>query len=58
VDNVCSGWSHTIWLVEGKVYSWGRNNFGQLGRLVGPNQTGEDCRVKIDEEILIIESGT
>lgn len=58
VDDVCSGWSHTIWLVGGKVYSWGRNNFGQLGRLVGPNQTGEDCRVNIDEEILIIESGT
>lgn len=39
------------------MYSWGRNNFGQLGRL-GPNQTGEDSRVNIDEEILIIESGT
>uniref|UniRef100_A0A3B1J6S1 Secretion regulating guanine nucleotide exchange factor n=1 Tax=Astyanax mexicanus TaxID=7994 RepID=A0A3B1J6S1_ASTMX len=33
VSAVCSGWTHVIAQTEsGKVYTWGRANYGQLGR--------------------------
>ena len=32
VTAVAAGWSHTLALdSEGKVWAWGRNNYGQLG---------------------------
>ncbi|XP_061532057.1 secretion-regulating guanine nucleotide exchange factor isoform X1 [Phycodurus eques] len=33
VVNVCSGWTHVIAQTEsGRVFTWGRRNYGQLGR--------------------------
>ncbi|XP_057691823.1 secretion-regulating guanine nucleotide exchange factor isoform X2 [Corythoichthys intestinalis] len=40
VVNVWSGWTHVIAQTErGRVFTWGRGNYGQLGRLLadGPN---------------------
>nr|CDS25412.1 secretion regulating guanine nucleotide exchange [Hymenolepis microstoma] len=35
IIDVQSGWSHILALTEsGKVYSWGRSDFGQLGRTI------------------------
>lgn len=40
IINVWSGWTHTVVQTEtGRVFTWGRGNYGQLGRMVSSNQS-------------------
>lgn len=44
VTNIWSGWTHILAQTEnGDIYSWGRNDYGQLGRTLGTAQ-GYDPR--------------
>uniref|UniRef100_A0A8C6UVL3 Secretion regulating guanine nucleotide exchange factor n=1 Tax=Neogobius melanostomus TaxID=47308 RepID=A0A8C6UVL3_9GOBI len=42
ITNVWSGWTHTVVQTEsGRVFTWGRGNYGQLGRVISANQNSE-----------------
>ncbi|XP_015256563.1 PREDICTED: LOW QUALITY PROTEIN: secretion-regulating guanine nucleotide exchange factor-like, partial [Cyprinodon variegatus] len=42
VINVCSGWTHVVAQTEsGRVLTWGRGDYGQLGRPPSVNQNAE-----------------
>lgn len=42
IVSVWSGWTHTVVQTEtGKVFTWGRGNYGQLGRVASANQNSE-----------------
>ncbi|KAJ0069160.1 hypothetical protein NL108_003080, partial [Boleophthalmus pectinirostris] len=42
VTNVWSGWTHNVAQTEsGRVFTWGRGNYGQLGRTGSANQNSE-----------------
>uniref|UniRef100_A0A3Q2ZN78 Secretion regulating guanine nucleotide exchange factor n=1 Tax=Hippocampus comes TaxID=109280 RepID=A0A3Q2ZN78_HIPCM len=45
VVKVWSGWTHIIAQKTGRVFTWGRGNYGQLGRLLtdGPNSEHQSC---------------
>lgn len=32
VDDVSAGWNHIVIVSNGRIMTFGRNNFGQLGR--------------------------
>lgn len=43
VTDVWSGWTHLVAKTEsGKVFTWGRGNYGQLGRTAPANQSTEE----------------
>ena len=66
VIKIVSGWEHNLLLNgEGLVYSWGRCDYGQLGRKVlcgkcakGERGTCEIQRIELGVKIIDIECGT
>ncbi|XP_056906956.1 secretion-regulating guanine nucleotide exchange factor isoform X1 [Takifugu flavidus] len=65
VLRVWSGWTHIVAQTEtGRVFTWGRGNYGQLGRHASTSQssesqsTTEDQEVRLPEEVPALQGAT
>uniref|UniRef100_A0A3P9PEX5 Secretion regulating guanine nucleotide exchange factor n=1 Tax=Poecilia reticulata TaxID=8081 RepID=A0A3P9PEX5_POERE len=41
VTGVCSGWTHVVAQTSGRVFTWGRGDYGQLGRSASVSENAE-----------------